>query len=102
MKDILESIISKVNNTQKANQYRNDVAIFLQKDGYSVIKEVKVPNRGDGRKGKIDIVAEINNEKTAIEIDWISPRKKSLFKLENFECKNRIVILRQSKTVIVL
>lgn len=70
---------------------------YLRKKGFDVHIEHRVPNRGDGKLGRIDIIAEKGEEILAIEFDRSNPRKKSLFKLENFDCDHRIVLLRGGK-----
>lgn len=54
----------------------------LKKLGFTVRQNVIVPNRGDGFRGKVDIVAERGNERAAIELDAATPREKSIFKVK--------------------
>lgn len=67
----------------------------LKDAGYVVSREFRVPARGDGRRGKIDLVVwrESEDERIAIELDHRSPRKKSLFKLRAFPGL-RVMVLR--------
>lgn len=64
-----------------------------------VRRQVVVNDRGDGRRGRIDIVAEINGKVIAIEIDRKSPRKKSIFKLHNFDADERYTMTRSPFSV---
>ena len=60
----------------------------------TVIRQVKVPNRGDGRSGKIDMVFQYNGESIPIEIDRCTVRGKSLFKVTNYNPQNAFCITR--------
>lgn len=75
-----------------AKEFSNFVCSFL-KSG-TIQKEVYVPNRGDGRSGRIDIVYKKNGKIIAIELDRIVPRKKSIFKLKLFNSDESYVITR--------
>ena len=76
----------------EATKCQGFVASALRKGGFKVTWEVDVA-RADGRPGRIDLVAEYRNERVAIEIDYRSPREKSLDKLRQFR-GYRIVCLR--------
>lgn len=55
---------------------------FLNKRGFRCDLHVLIPDRGDGKKGKIDIIATKNNTKLAIMLDNKEPRIKSINKLK--------------------
>ena len=58
-------------------------------------KEVLVEDRGDGRKGRIDlIVNEAGYSQIAIELDRKTPRKKSIFKLKKYNAPRSWIIMR--------
>jgi len=57
-------------------------------------QEVFVPDRYDGRTGRVDIVYTIGDRKCAIELDRFSPRDKSIFKLKQLDVDERYVITR--------
>ena len=67
-----------------AREAHKSVVEWLEKQGYSCVNEYKVENRGDGRCGYIDIVAEKNGDRVAIEVDRKTPREKSISKLQQF------------------
>lgn len=68
----------------------HDVAeVALRDTGFAVAREVRVPDRGDGRPGKVDLVLD---GRVAVEIDREQPRAKSIAKLQSFP--GRIVLLR--------
>ena len=57
-------------------------------------REVLCPNRGDGRPGRIDLVAERGDELIAFELDDRSPRSKSAAKLAGLSYHTRVIVLR--------
>lgn len=67
----------------------------LQRDGWAVQCEVQVPDRGDGRVGRIDLVATRGPDVVAIELDRKTPRQKSIFKLESFPCTGAVIAVRE-------
>lgn len=71
----------------------------LSKHGV-VKRQVKVSNRGDGRKGRIDVVFVLNSKEYAIEIDRKTPREKSIFKVTNYNENPCFIILRSPLTFI--
>lgn len=69
------------------------LASKLEKHG-KVHTQVKVSDRGDGRRGKIDLVLETEGQLIPIEIDRLSPRRKSVFKVQLFNEDSAFVITR--------
>lgn len=67
---------------------------YLYSRGFNCKIEVPIYNRGDDTNGRIDIVAQKGGYTIGIEFDRKSPRKKSIAKLQNFECDYRLVLLR--------
>jgi hypothetical protein len=90
----------------KAKQFSDYVCDLMVMDNegeYNIKKEVKVKDRGDGRIGKVDVVFTDNNGKIlGIEIDRQSPRKKSVFKLNQLDVDERYIILRSPVQIIKL
>lgn len=82
--------------TDHAKTAQLETVRYLQSLGYSCIMEYPVPNRGDGRTGRIDIIATNEYESIAIEFDNKTPRKKSLFKLRHSDFDRKIVLLRKN------
>lgn len=70
------------------------VSSTLSELGFDVKNEYPVPDRGDGRNGRIDVFAEKNGYRLAIEIDRLSPRQKSVIKLKSLDDCDRIILLR--------
>lgn len=68
----------------------------LEKNGYLCQNEVPVPSRGDAPKytGRIGVVATKNGCTIAIEVDRRSIREKTIFKLREYPCDARVVLLR--------
>lgn len=81
-------------STKNAAAFHRTVVALLEDIGFSCNVEVPVPDRGDGRSGNIDVVAIRDGVTIALELDRVSPREKSLFKLQNFPCDARFVALR--------
>jgi hypothetical protein len=66
--------------------------------GLTVIRDYPVPDRGDGRRGQIDLVI-LEPFRMALELDTANPRKKSLIKLRSFSGE-RYVYLRASRQIV--
>jgi len=77
-----------------ATETHKKVAAFLERNGFYCRNEFRVPDRGDGRPGKIDIYAERGNLRLAIEIDRETPREKSIYKLRQVKGALRLILLR--------
>ena len=84
------SILEKLKPHDSAAQLHAAAERALHDAGLSVRREVPVPERGDGRVGKVDLVVA---ETVGIEIDRARPREKSVRKLQVFA--GRIVVLRE-------
>ena len=78
--------------SDNARVAQEEVANWLEKRGYSCTLEVPVADRGDGRSGRVDLMAERDGNQVAIEIDRDSPREKSLVKLRQFACAKVVVV----------
>lgn len=76
-----------------SKQFEDLVCAKLNKHG-KIEREISVPDRGDGKKGRIDIVFNYRGEKIPIELDRISPRSKSIFKIRSYNPHNCFVITR--------
>jgi hypothetical protein len=77
-----------------ARTFEEKLANVLEHYG-KVHRQVKVANRGDGRGGRIDIVFETTEgQLIPIEIDWKTPRQKSIFKVQSFAPVDRFVLTR--------
>lgn len=59
-----------------------------------LIKEFPVPDRGDGRSGRVDLIYKKRNKTIAFEFDRLIPRKKSIFKLKSLTVDEKYVITR--------
>jgi len=62
--------------------------------GWRCQKELKVLDRGDGRSGRIDFMAQKDDIIIAVEIDNYLPRIKSIRKLQQLQNTFRLVVLR--------
>lgn len=71
----------------------------LKRKGMDVQWEVTVEDRGDGYRGRIDLVATWKGSSIGIEIDRLSPREKSIFKLLGSGCHGKVVVLRGAEAI---
>jgi len=78
-----------------AIDFQDAIAEQFERAGFSVEREVTVPDRGDGYTGRIDLVARRGGEVFAIECDCGRPREKSRAKLEQFPATQRLIVLRE-------
>lgn len=91
--DFLPFIDKDYRDTDSAS-FENEIFWYLKGFG-QVIRQYRVPDRGDGRMGKIDFVVFTPNQKIAIEVDRKTPRKKSIFKVKSVAADRRIVLTRE-------
>ncbi len=81
---------------QSAAEVHAAVQQALLSAGFAVAAEVRVADRGDGRSGKVDVVASRRDGgAVGIEIDRLNPREKSIRKLQAVD-GGRVVVLRGS------
>jgi hypothetical protein len=97
--EIIECInkLSKLKIYDNAKLAHKQIADFLSNEGLNVVYEYPVENRGDGRKGRIDLMVDGFDKPIGIEIDQASPRKKSIFKLNSINDIYRVIILRKGE-----
>ena len=91
----LQSTIAAIGTSALPNRtqaFQHAVAGRLVVAGWSV--QLEVPQPTGTRNGRIDIVAERNGARVAIECDRQSPRRKSICKLLAHACDARLVLLR--------
>lgn len=98
------SVITKILYELPAAAFANSYSFHdamedaLKKQGWFVIREFQIKKRSNGRIGFIDLVV-TRPIRIALELDFKSPRKNSILKLEQF-FGFRFVILRKSRRVI--
>jgi hypothetical protein len=81
-----------------AANFHRAVETWLTKLGFSCDREVAVPERGDGKSGRLDLVATSPmGLRAAIELDDLTPRYKSMMKIGAFGADLGIVGLRRGK-----
>ena len=78
---IFNQYLGKDFTSMKASEFADMIITELERNGYECKREARVKNRGDGRAGRIDVVAHLNYKMIAIEFDNCSPRVKSVYKL---------------------
>ncbi len=95
--DEVVKLIALSGNRETAGLWQAAVGKALADAGYYLEFEQPVEDRGDGKSGFVDIVAEKHHQVVAIELDRVSPRQKSFDKLKNILVDGRIVGLREGK-----
>jgi hypothetical protein len=83
----------------KASEFEDFICNRLLKYG-KVKRQFQVKNRGDGHKGRIDVVFEYEDDDYAIEIDRVIPRKKSIYKVVNFNLGKKGFVITRSPVAI--
>jgi hypothetical protein len=101
--NVFQEIVEAVSRTtlhqrSDAKKFQRALENELRAKGWKVLREFCVKDRGDGVRGRIDLVV-TNPTRLAIELDRVGVRKKSRFKLSQFDGL-KFVILRQSGRVI--
>jgi hypothetical protein len=81
-----------------AKSFHDAIEKRLRAKCKTIYREYEVQDRGDGRRGFIDLVV-LEPFRAAIELDLASPRKKSLFKLRQFSGE-RFVVLRKGLRIV--
>lgn len=91
--EVLDSIVEE----HGAKWFQDTACLLLRGLGYCVDREVLVPNRGDGKRGRVDIVAAKPFILIAIELDHTIPRRKSIFKVQQIKgATMRLVYCRRA------
>ena len=102
IREILAAIVKELEPEHFASaiKFHNALEVRLKAQDLTVKREYPVQDRGDGRKGYIDLVV-LEPSRAAIELDNVNPRRKSLMKLKTFDGE-RLVVLRRTRTIEVL
>lgn len=91
---LLEVLNSIPDSSSRA--FEDESAARFRALGYSVFRQFCVPDRGDGRRGYVDIVLVRPFVLVALELDRVKPRKKSIFKVQQVAgATTRLVYCRQ-------
>lgn len=90
----LEYILNLLKVDDDANKALDQLYKHLVSFQYECTREVHVPDRGDNRPGRIDLVAKKLDSIVAIEFDRSSPRLKSVFKLRQYKATSKYILLR--------
>mgnify|MGYP000166782503 CR=1 FL=1 len=101
MEQLLTQLQGKDYREVKALDFE-DLVVEILKDAGSIKRQVVVQDRGDGRRGRIDLVLTTKKEVIGIEIDYGAARKKSIFKLNQLSCDRRVILLRAPFSIIEL
>jgi uncharacterized phage protein (TIGR02220 family) len=97
--ETLKTLVASVpmDESRNAKSFHESIFQAIKAQGWVCQKEYWVKDRGDGKRGRIDIVV-TTPLPIAIEIDRNTPRKKSVTKINGLPwC--RVIILRSSEGV---
>lgn len=97
--DVIASI-KKVSGPDDAAAVRDAIIFRLDQEGFSCQHMAPVSQREEtkGNTGRVDILAAKDGVVIGIEVDRKNPREKSIFKLRNFPCDFRVIVLRTGET----
>lgn len=73
--------LERIPAASSAKDFSASVTEQLRRLGFEIQTEYLVKNRGDGRRGRVDLVASRGPDVIAIELDRKTPRQKSVFKV---------------------
>ncbi len=76
-----------------AGDLHDQVEAYMQSKGFAAEREFKVPDRGDGHPGRVDLMCTLGEFRVAMEMDSRTARDKSLTKLKSLDAY-RVIILR--------
>lgn len=81
-REAIEGILASLTVAEcaTADRFHAVIVARFQALGWSVTREVRVPNRGDGRAGYVDVVVSAP-DRIALELDRNMPRDKSIEKV---------------------
>jgi hypothetical protein len=82
-----------------ADDLHDQVENYFRKAQWLVRREYPVPDRGDGRPGRVDLFCEKGEQRVAIELDAVSPRHKSYAKLRGQAGVTTVIVLRNAVDV---
>lgn len=92
--DAVEVALCGIGPYETARDMVDGVIVALSDAGWRVLVEQRVMSRGDGRSGRVDVIATRGAEVVAIECDRLTPRAKSIHKLRHVSATGRLVLLR--------
>jgi hypothetical protein len=93
--DVLDA--ARASEGANAKAFVDSFAGRLAELGYFVAREIYVDDRGDGYRGRVDLVAALDGQVIAIECDRRSARRKSVIKLGKYPgATGRMVVCREA------
>ncbi len=92
--DGLKKSLAGLGPFDSAREMHDAVAGKLIRSGYTIQREYPLHYREDGHLGYVDLIAEKDGCRFALELDRSTPRAKSIKKLQTFMDAARVVLLR--------
>jgi hypothetical protein len=90
------AVLRRLHAGDAADDLHDRAEKALSLAGFSCSREFEVEDRGDGRRGFVDLVARRADVVVAIELDRATPREKSIRKLQQVRDAFRVVVLREA------
>lgn len=92
------STIQRVEAPDEASAVRDAIAYALSQHDFCCQQFAQTERRSpdEDYRGKVGIVAAKSGTIIAIEVDRKTPKEKSIFKLRNFPCDFRVIVLRDA------
>lgn len=92
------SIVQQVTAPNEASAARDAIVYALSKHDFCCQQFAQISHRSPSEdyRGKVSVIAAKNGVLIAIAVDRKSPREKSVFKLRNYPCDFRLVVLREA------
>lgn len=92
-----EELITAISSLEIQGDAKTEINEFLVSQGFEVQINCPVPDRGDGRRGKIAMLASRGKLQVALEINGEECAEKSIFKLHQVRKAKKIILLRNGE-----
>ena len=99
--DEMVSLLRGISAPDDASATRDAILHTLTQNGYSCQHQASVPRRSEDPQytGRVGIVAAKDGVVFGVAVDRKTPREKSIYKLREFQCDYRIIVLRSGQEV---
>ena len=97
--DEMLSLLRSISAPDDASATRDAIIHMLTHNGYSCQHQAPTSKRAEDTQytGRVGIVAAKDGIVFGIAVDRKTPREKSIYKLRNFQCDYRIIVLRSEQ-----
>ena len=100
--DEMVSLLRGISAPDDASATRDAILHTLNQNGYSCQHQAPTPRRSEDSQytGRVGIVAAKDGTVFGIAVDRKTPREKSIYKLREFQCDYRIIVLRSGQELL--